>query len=115
MTSGLHLRAVEELLGQIADWRDPLRVAIGTDCTVLGWAGVSGYRPRACYAGIGEFSIYLDRAARGRGVGRSLLNAPTEAARDNGYWTRVSRSFPFNPASPRACPARGFRAGGLYV
>src|SRR5262245_53690711 len=36
---------------------------------ILGWAALSGYRPRECYAGIAEFSIYLDRAARGRGVG----------------------------------------------
>ncbi len=40
---------------------------------VIGWAGTYGYRPRACYAGIAEVSVYLDRAARGRGIGRQLL------------------------------------------
>jgi phosphinothricin acetyltransferase len=37
---------------------------------MIGWACLSAYRPRACYSGIGEFSIYLDRSARNRGVGR---------------------------------------------
>src|SRR5918993_1034530 len=50
-------------------------------------------------AGIGEFSIYLDRSARGRGIGRSLLSALVDAARDRGYWKVVSRVFPFNAAS----------------
>lgn len=82
--------------------------------TVLGWAGLSSYRARACYSGIGEFSVYLDRAARGRGVGRQLVEALVEAARERGYWKLVSRIFPFNTASRTLCRACGFREVGVY-
>ena len=81
---------------------------------VIGWAGLSEYRPRECYAGIAEFSIYLERAARGRGVGRMLLAALVDAARDRGYWKLVSRIFPFNAASRAVCRSCGFREVGVY-
>ena len=81
---------------------------------VIGWAGLSSYRPRACYAGIAEFSIYLDRTARGRGIGRQLLSALVDAARDDGCWKLVSRVFPFNTASRALCRACGFREVGIY-
>src|SRR4051812_30516039 len=40
--------------------RFPTLVAVDNDI-VLGWARLSSYRTRACYAGIAEFSIYIDR------------------------------------------------------
>ncbi|MGE5815999.1 MAG: arsinothricin resistance N-acetyltransferase ArsN1 family A, partial [Acidobacteriota bacterium] len=81
---------------------------------VIGWAGTSNYRPRACYTGIGEVSIYLDGAARGRGIGRQLLEALIATARDHGYWKLVSRVFPFNEASRALCRSCGFREVGVY-
>ena len=81
---------------------------------VLGWAGLSGYRSRPCYAGIAEFSIYLDRTARGRGLGRLLLSALVDTAREHGYWKLVSRIFPSNAASRALCRACGFREVGTY-
>jgi len=81
---------------------------------VLGWASLSAYRPRACYAGIAEFSIYLDRDARGRRLGGPLLEALVEAARLRGYWKLVSRIFTFNHASRGLCRACGFREVGVY-
>lgn len=81
---------------------------------VVGWAGLGSYRARACYAGIAEFSIYLDRSARGRGIGRQLLEALIAAARERGYWKLVSRIFPFNTASRALCRACGFREVGIY-
>jgi L-amino acid N-acyltransferase YncA len=94
--------------------RYPLLVAASEDGSVLGWASVSAYRPRACYAGVGEFSIYLAREARGRGAGRSLLTALIDAARTRGFWKLVSRVFPFNTASRALCRACGFREVGVY-
>lgn len=91
----------------------PMLVAEEAD-TAIGWAGLTSYRPRACYAGIGEFSVYLDRAARGRGVGRQLLEALVEAARERGYWKLVSRIFPSNTASRSLCRSCGFREVGVY-
>lgn len=97
-----------------AQGRHPVLVAVDADDRVLGWAGLGDYRPRACYAGIGEFSVYLDRDARGRGLGRALLAALVDAARGLGYWKLVSRVFTFNAASLAICRACGFREVGVY-
>jgi L-amino acid N-acyltransferase YncA len=97
--------------------RDQLRyptVVAEEDGAVVGWAGLSSYRPRKCYSGIGEFSIYVDRGARGRGIGRQLLEALADEARGRGYWKLVARIFPFNEASRRLCRASGFREVGVY-
>ena len=91
----------------------PILVAVDGE-RVVGWAGLSSYRPRACYAGIAEFSIYLDAVARGRGLGRDLLNALIAAARERGFWKVVSRIFPFNAASRAVCRSCGFREVGVY-
>jgi phosphinothricin acetyltransferase len=81
---------------------------------VAGWANLSAYRPRACYAGIAEFSIYVDTRAQGHGLGRRLLPALVDAARARGYWKLVSRIFPFNTASLALCRRCGFREVGVY-
>jgi L-amino acid N-acyltransferase YncA len=81
---------------------------------VIAWANLSAYRPRACYAGIAEFSIYVDSQAQGHGVGRRLLEALVDTARERGYWKLVSRIFPFNTASLALCRRCGFREVGVY-
>jgi L-amino acid N-acyltransferase YncA len=108
------LRSADDMAAKIAEReRYPLLVITEGD-TVLGWAGLSAYRPRGCYAGIAEFSIYLDRAARGRGLGRQLLTSLIRRARERGYWKLVSRIFPSNEGSRALCRACGFREVGLY-
>lgn len=108
------LRSAGDILTRLQTGeRFPLLVAT-EDGRVLGWAGLSSYRARACYAGIGEFSIYLERGARGRGIGRPLLNALIAAARERGFWKLVSRVFPFNQASRALCRRCGFREVGVY-
>ena len=84
------------------------------DGEARGWASVSAYRPRACYAGIGEFSIYIEQGWRRQGLGQPLLNALIVAAEQAGYWKLLSRVFTFNHASRRLCHACGFREVGIY-
>lgn len=93
--------------------RYPLLVA-EQDGAVLGWAGLSEYRSRDCYRGIAEFSVYLDAGARGRGIGKQLLHALIDVAREKGFWKVLSRVFAFNQASLGACRASGFREVGTY-
>lgn len=108
-------RTTENIQHRLADVaRYPLLVATDAGGTVVGWAGLSDYRPRACYAGIGEFSVYLDRTARGRGIGRQLLAALVDTAREHGYWKLLSRVFLFNTPSRALCRAVGFREVGIY-
>jgi phosphinothricin acetyltransferase len=94
--------------------RYPMLVAVDPAGSVVGWAGLGEYRPRRCYAGIAEFSIYLDPDARGRGTGKVLLRSLVDAARERGFWKLVSRVFPFNTPSRALCRACGFREVGVY-
>jgi L-amino acid N-acyltransferase YncA len=82
--------------------------------TILGWASVGPYRERRCYAGVGEFSVYIHRDARGRGAGRELLAQLIVEARNRGYWKLLSRVFPSNTASLALCRSLGFREVGTY-
>lgn len=107
-------RSAADIQAWLDDSRHPVLVALDAQAHVLGWAGLSAYRPRACYAGIAEFSIYLDPRARGRGLGRRLLCALIDAARAQGHWKLVSRVFTFNAASRALCRACGFREVGIY-
>jgi L-amino acid N-acyltransferase YncA len=109
------LRSAEDMLERIkAAARFPLLVAVDPSGIVLGWTGLSAYRARVCYAGIAEFSVYLDTKARGRGAGKQLLNELIETAARLGYWKLLSRVFPFNTASRALCRACGFREVGTY-
>lgn len=105
--------------------RDPGVIAgwIGTGCPlvvveragmVVGFAAAFPYRPRACYAGVREFSVYVDRDARGRGFGRMALAALEAAVVADGGWKLVSRVFVENRASRRLLAAAGFREVGIY-
>jgi phosphinothricin acetyltransferase len=81
---------------------------------VLAWAAASEYRPRECYAGIAEFSVYVDRDARGRGAGRRATEALIAACEAAGFWKLVSRVFPENAASRALLRRCGFREVGVY-
>ncbi|HEX5690669.1 MAG TPA: arsinothricin resistance N-acetyltransferase ArsN1 family A [Roseiflexaceae bacterium] len=81
---------------------------------VLAFASTSTYRPRECYAGIAEFSVYVAREARGRGAGRLAMQALIAAAEGAGFWKLVSRVFPENGASLGLLRRLGFREVGVY-
>ena len=81
---------------------------------ILSFASTSEYRPRECYAGIAEFSVYTARDARGRGAGGLALSALIEAARQGGFWKLVSRVFVENSASRGLLGRLGFREVGVY-
>jgi phosphinothricin acetyltransferase len=81
---------------------------------VIAFAATSTYRPRDCYAGIGEFSVYSAREARARGAGRAAMEALFDAARAAGFWKLVSRVFVENDASRSLLRALGFREVGVY-
>ena len=81
---------------------------------IVGWAGAAPYRARECYRGIGEFSMYVRRDWRGRGVGDLLVAALISEAERLGLWKLLSRIFPFNEVSRALCRKHGFREVGIY-
>ncbi len=100
----------------IAAWlgqRYPVAVVTDGD-DVVAFASTSTYRPRACYHGIAEFSVYVARSARGRGAGRLAMESLMEAAERAGFWKLVSRVFTENTASLALLQRVGFREVGVY-
>jgi len=81
---------------------------------VLAFAATSEYRSRECYAGVAEFSVYADRAARGRGAGGMAMGTLIPAAERAGFWKLVSRVFVENEPSRRLLRSAGFREVGVY-
>lgn len=81
---------------------------------VVGWVHASAYRARECYAGIGDFSVYVAGDARGTGVGDALMAEFLVACPRAGLWKIVSRIFPENTASRALCRRHGFREVGVY-
>ena len=79
---------------------------------VLGWAVLSPVSNRACYAGVAEAGVYVAAAARGRGVGRALLEALIESAECNGIWTVQAATIATNTASLALQERCGFRVVG---
>lgn len=106
-------RTPDEVLRWLGDPRHPVLVA-QADGRVVGWVAASTYRPRECYAGIAEFSVYVAGSARGRRVGDALLAAFLPACQAAGLWKVLSRIFPENQASRRLCARHGFREVGTY-
>jgi L-amino acid N-acyltransferase YncA len=96
------------------DGRHPVVVVEDDAGEVIAFAATSTYRPRDCYAGIAEFSVYASRAARGRGAGRMAMEALFTAARAAGYWKLASRVFVENTASRGLLRSAGFREVGVY-
>ena len=79
---------------------------------VVGWATVSPTSPRACYAGVVESSVYVAAAARGRGIGRALMEALLAIADTRGVWMVQAAMFPENAASVALHEKLGFRVVG---
>ena len=79
---------------------------------VVGWATLTPVSGRCCYRGVGENSVYVAEHARGRGVGRTLLERLIERAEAEGFWTIETGIFPENAASVALHLACGFRIVG---
>ncbi|MGH7571469.1 MAG: GNAT family N-acetyltransferase [Gemmatimonadota bacterium] len=79
---------------------------------VLGWTALSPVSDRCVYDGVAEVSVYVGAAARGRGIGRRLLEALVQASEEAGIWTLQAGIFPENEASLAIHHACGFRVVG---
>ena len=106
------LRTPEDVLSWL-DGTHPV-VVVEDDGQVIAFASTSTYRPRDCYSGIAEFSVYVARDARGRGAGRLAMQVLIEAAEKVGFWKLLSRIFVENTASRSLVKSLGFREVGVY-
>jgi phosphinothricin acetyltransferase len=95
------------------DERHPILVAERAGA-IAGWGSLNVFNPRPAYAHVADFSIYVGREARGAGIGKALLAALIERARELGYHKLVLAAFPHNDAGMRLYTRFGFREVGIY-
>ncbi|PZR31707.1 arsinothricin resistance N-acetyltransferase ArsN1 family A [Caulobacter segnis] len=106
-------RSADQILGWFDD-RHPVIVVTEEAGQIAGYAATFSYADRCCYAGIAEFSVYVRRASRGRGVGAVAMNALIDAAVRAGFWKLLSRVFVENKASLALLKSVGFREVGVH-
>jgi L-amino acid N-acyltransferase YncA len=106
-------RGPEDMAVRIGDEAQPLLVA-ERDGEVLGWASVVRSSDRCAYAGVGEYTVYVGRDARGSGAGRALLEGLVEVAEERAYWKLVGKLFTSNEASIALARRCGFREVGVH-
>jgi L-amino acid N-acyltransferase YncA len=80
---------------------------------VVGFARVSPTSDRSVYAGVGEYTVYVERGLRGEGVGLRLLSAVVAEAEREGFYKLISRIFATNAASRALARSAGFREVGI--
>ena len=81
---------------------------------VVGWGSLNPFNSRPAYDHVADFSVYVERGWRGRGVGRRLLEALVVRGRELGYHKLVLAAFPFNAAGVALYRRLGFVEVGVY-
>ena len=87
---------------------------LAAPATIVGWGSLNVFNSREAYRFVADFSIYVERAWRGRGVGRAMLEALIELARTHGFHKLVLSAFPFNAGGGALYEKLGFRTVGVY-
>ncbi len=91
--------------------RRPLWVVDSPD-GVVGWLSFSDFYGRPAYGASVEVSIYLAEAARGKGLGRTLLERAVARAPDYGVKTLLGFIFGHNRPSLALFEKQGFGRWG---
>lgn len=95
------------------DTRTPVIVALQSG-VVRGWASINAFSPRVAYRFVADLSMYVERDARGTGIGSALMAKVITVARTFDYHKLVLTTFPQNTAALRLYDKFGFRHVGDY-
>jgi phosphinothricin acetyltransferase len=82
--------------------------------TIVGWGSLNIFNPREAYRFVADFSVYVERAWRGKGVGSALLERLVALAREHGFHKLVLSAFPTNTGGIALYEKFGFRTVGIY-
>jgi len=93
--------------------RHPVIVA-EVDGRVVGWASLNRFNPRVAYDHVADFSVYVDRACRRKGIGRHLLERLIDLARGIGFHKMVLATMVYNHAGIALYTRLGFNRVGIY-
>jgi phosphinothricin acetyltransferase len=80
---------------------------------VLGFGSLSAFHERSGYSATAENSVYVDRAHRGKGVGKALLAELLVLASAHGFHSVIARIAGHNETSIALHQAAGFELVGV--
>lgn len=104
------LRTPDELEARITV--EPMIVAERDDA-VVGFASWTPYSDREVYVGVGLYTVYVARGARGARIGSTLLRALVDNAQAAGLWKLQSLILTTNAPSIALAHRCGFRDVGV--
>ncbi len=113
------LEVDSKTLGEIEDWwalhdeRYAVVVAEIGD-TVVGWASLNRFSHRCAHGAIADLSVYVARAQRGCGFGKSLLETLEVEARKGKFHKIVLHALQENEAGKRLYRRSGFAEVGVF-
>jgi phosphinothricin acetyltransferase len=93
--------------------RHPILVA-ELEGTVVGFASINVFNSRCAYSGVADFSIYIERSVRGKGIGSSLMEDLIKRAAELGYHKLVLSALTHNEKGKALYKKFGFREVGIY-
>ena len=82
---------------------------------IKGWASLNVFNARECYQGVADLSIYIRRNERGKGLGKQLLLALIEVAKQMGFYKMVLTTLVVNSTGHSLYYSVGFRKIGTYI
>jgi len=85
------------------------------DDRVVGWASLNPYSHRCAYRGVADLSVYVERQARGTGVGSALLQSIERYAKQNEFHKIVLFALAKNEAGQRLYLKMGYRNVGIFA
>ncbi len=94
--------------------RHPVIVVENERDEVVGWGSLNVFNPREAYRFVADFSVYVERSYRGKGVGSALLRRLIELGREHGFHKLVLSAFPTNTGGMALYEKFGFRTVGVY-
>jgi phosphinothricin acetyltransferase len=94
--------------------RHPVIAAETASGEVVGWGSLNVFNPREAYRHVADFSVYVERAHRGKGAGTVLLTRLIELGREHGFHKLVLSAFPWNTGGMALYQKLGFRTVGIY-
>jgi phosphinothricin acetyltransferase len=113
VTFDLEPRSVEEQRAWIARHQGAHPAVVATEgWALVGFGSLSPFRDRPAYAPTVEDSVYVDRAWRGKGAGRLLLEELVRLAGQQGFHTIIARTAGDNEPSIALHLACGFNLVG---
>jgi L-amino acid N-acyltransferase YncA len=92
----------------------PLPEQAAPATTITAWGSLNVFNSRPAYRFVADFSVYVERQWRGKGVGRVVLTRLIELGREHNYHKLVLSAFPFNPGGMALYEKMGFRTVGIY-